>query len=134
MWIHVMVEEKEKRKGNGREAEFQTNAFRWGHGSKYWDNVKVHPESGCRMTDTNTLHEENNPCIKEYNLSMKCLYEKVMNRESCGLYFDNYRICKTFWTRIIRDRRRRGIIPVVPPVSEREKVKKEYLGTKGFEL
>ncbi|XP_042884973.1 uncharacterized protein LOC122261411 isoform X2 [Penaeus japonicus] len=132
--ILVMVEETGKEKGSGVKAEFKTNAFHWGHGNKYWDNVKVHPESGCRMTDTNTLHEANNPCLKEYNLSMKCLYEKVMHKEACGPYFDNYRICKTFWVRVIRDRRRKGISPVVPPVSEREKIKQEYIGTKGFEL
>lgn len=113
---------------------YKTKKFTWGYGNKEWAAVKIHPESGCKMTDTNILHEDNNPCIKEYYLSMNCMSENALQRDICVPYFDNYRICKIFWRKVIRDRRSRGIMPAVPSISDRDEVKNEYLGKKGFEL
>ncbi|KAK3864977.1 hypothetical protein Pcinc_025629 [Petrolisthes cinctipes] len=112
---------------------YTTPSFSWNHeNSKQWNEMKVHPASGCKMTDTNITHQDNNPCINEYHLSMKCNQDKTMDREACTPYYQNYRICKVFWTRVVRDRKARGITPIVPPVAERETVKQQYLQKKGF--
>ncbi|XP_065566512.1 coiled-coil-helix-coiled-coil-helix domain-containing protein 7-like [Artemia franciscana] len=71
--------------------------------------------------------EINNPCLKESNMSYKCLKENGYDRDLCEKYFANYAACKTFWGKVTTDRRNKGIHPFLPPPEEREKVKEEYL-------
>lgn len=70
--------------------------------------------------------EEVNPCVKESQLSMKCLTDKDYEKDSCQEFFDNYNHCKQFWLIIQRERKKRGITPHLPPVFEREQIKNEY--------
>ncbi|XP_055372957.1 coiled-coil-helix-coiled-coil-helix domain-containing protein 7 [Condylostylus longicornis] len=74
--------------------------------------------------------EKNNPCLKEQELSFKCLSKNNFNREACEVYFANYNNCKEFWNKIRLDRRRKGIEPYLPNIEEREKIKEEYMKTK----
>lgn len=67
-----------------------------------------------------------NPCLKEQNLSYKCLGENV-DKSLCEKYFVNYDVCRKFWSEVQKDRKQRGITPALPPVDEREQYKAEYL-------
>uniref|UniRef100_A0A1E1WYI0 Coiled-coil-helix-coiled-coil-helix domain-containing protein 7 n=1 Tax=Amblyomma aureolatum TaxID=187763 RepID=A0A1E1WYI0_9ACAR len=70
---------------------------------------------------------KNNPCHKEQQLSMKCLEDNGYDYDKCQHYFENFKTCKGFWVRIMRDRRRKGIQPTLPPPEEREAIKAEHL-------
>ncbi|XP_065359589.1 coiled-coil-helix-coiled-coil-helix domain-containing protein 7 [Calliphora vicina] len=74
--------------------------------------------------------ERDNPCLKEQELSYKCLSKSNYDREACEVYFANYKNCKDFWHKIRSDRRAKGIAPYLPPVEEREAIKAEHMKTK----
>ncbi|XP_076624017.1 coiled-coil-helix-coiled-coil-helix domain-containing protein 7 [Colletes latitarsis] len=74
--------------------------------------------------------ELNNPCLKEHNLSLKCLDINDYKHEKCEMYFANYKVCKAFWRQVRIDRKQRGIIPHLPLPEDRDKVKTEYLHSK----
>ncbi|KAB7504434.1 Coiled-coil-helix-coiled-coil-helix domain-containing protein 7 [Armadillidium nasatum] len=76
---------------------------------------------------TKMMDHSKNPCIHEQKLSMKCLNDNNFDKESCYEFFDNYNKCKDFWGAIQLDRRRKRIRPYLPPVEERETIKKEYM-------
>ncbi|XP_066592683.1 coiled-coil-helix-coiled-coil-helix domain-containing protein 7 [Prorops nasuta] len=71
--------------------------------------------------------EEDIPCMKERELSSKCLSDNNYNHDACKLYFDNYNNCNKFWDAVYRDRRHKNIRPLLPPIDEREQVRQEYL-------
>lgn len=76
---------------------------------------------------TKLKHDEKNPCVKEHEMSFKCLEDNSYDRNSCGEYFENYKRCKDFWGNLRLERRRAGIVPNLPPPEEREQIKAEYL-------
>ncbi|XP_068202473.1 coiled-coil-helix-coiled-coil-helix domain-containing protein 7 isoform X2 [Palaemon carinicauda] len=76
---------------------------------------------------TKVLHDEKNPCIKEHTMSLKCLEDNDYDRNKCGWHFENYKKCQDFWSEIRVQRRRAGIKPNLPPVEERDEIKREYL-------
>ena len=45
------------------------------------------------------------------------------------MYFDNYNTCRKFWANVSRERRAAGIVPDLPPISEREGIKAKYRAT-----
>lgn len=131
-----MDDDEGKSKQHNSSSKYTTPTFSWHHeNTKRWDEMKVHPASGCKMTDTNIIHEDTNPCINEYHLSMRCKLDRAaLDRDPncCAPYYENYRICKRFWMRVVRDRKARGIKPTVPTAAEREVVKREYMQKEGF--
>ncbi|XP_015520617.2 coiled-coil-helix-coiled-coil-helix domain-containing protein 7 [Neodiprion lecontei] len=80
-----------------------------------------------RKRSTKLDSEENNPCLKEHHLSLKCLNENNADHDACTLYFMNYKNCKDFWYQVTRERRKNGIKPYLPPPADRLKIKGEYL-------
>uniref|UniRef100_A0A1B0CDV1 Coiled-coil-helix-coiled-coil-helix domain-containing protein 7 n=1 Tax=Lutzomyia longipalpis TaxID=7200 RepID=A0A1B0CDV1_LUTLO len=74
--------------------------------------------------------EKNNPCLKEQELSYKCLDKNNYDREKCEIFFQNYKNCKDFWNRVKSERKWKGIKPYLPDVSEREGIKAAYMATK----
>ncbi|XP_003741493.1 coiled-coil-helix-coiled-coil-helix domain-containing protein 7 [Galendromus occidentalis] len=74
---------------------------------------------------------ERNPCHKESELSLECLFRNSDDRDKCHVYFENYKVCKKFWDHVRKDRMRKGLNPALPPLAEREAVKKEYLTRPG---
>ncbi|KAJ3649141.1 hypothetical protein Zmor_020899 [Zophobas morio] len=71
-----------------------------------------------------------NPCLKEQEQTYKCFHENNFDKDACQLHIENYKTCKAFWNSVRSDRRRKGIYPLLPPVEEREHIKKEYLQAK----
>uniref|UniRef100_A0A1A9ZWF7 Coiled-coil-helix-coiled-coil-helix domain-containing protein 7 n=1 Tax=Glossina pallidipes TaxID=7398 RepID=A0A1A9ZWF7_GLOPL len=71
--------------------------------------------------------ERDNPCLKEQELSYKCLSKHNYEREPCEIYFANYKNCKEFWGRVKSERRAKGIEPYLPPVEERAAIKEEHM-------
>ncbi|XP_055923740.1 coiled-coil-helix-coiled-coil-helix domain-containing protein 7 [Eupeodes corollae] len=78
----------------------------------------------------NANAERDNPCLKEQELSYKCLNKYNFDREKCELFFANYNNCKDFWNKVRSDRRARGIVPYLPEPENREQIKAEYMKTK----
>lgn len=72
---------------------------------------------------------EKDPCSLESNASMKCLDTNNYDRSMCQQYFDNYIACKKFWGKVSLARSRSGISPSVPPVHERDALKRLYMET-----
>lgn len=70
--------------------------------------------------------ETDNPCLKEYNLSLKCLSDNNYIHDDCKIYFENYKNCKHFWRSIVDDRKKKNIIPYLPSPQDRNKIKNEY--------
>jgi cytochrome c oxidase assembly protein subunit 23 len=70
--------------------------------------------------------DTSNACIKESELSLKCIMDNDFDRDKCSLFFQNYRNCLDFWKRVYRDRRRAGVQPAMPPAEERDAIKAEY--------
>ncbi|KAJ8934115.1 hypothetical protein NQ314_013573 [Rhamnusium bicolor] len=70
--------------------------------------------------------EKNNPCLKEQELSYKCFNDNNFDKEACQLEIQNYQTCKTFWHSVKAHRRKNGLYPTLPPVEEREQVKREF--------
>ncbi|XP_077283704.1 coiled-coil-helix-coiled-coil-helix domain-containing protein 7 [Arctopsyche grandis] len=68
-----------------------------------------------------------NPCLKEQNLSFKCLDDNNYERAACYVYFENYNTCKRFWASIMKHRKDNGIYPRLPPAEERDKIKSDIL-------
>ncbi|KAG0726673.1 Coiled-coil-helix-coiled-coil-helix domain-containing protein 7 [Chionoecetes opilio] len=114
------------KEGHGS-APYKSKPFTWGYGTnEYWKTVKVHPESGCLMTCTDTSHPDTNPCVAEQQLSLACR-EKGYEGGECEPYFENYRSCVQFWRGVVRKRRARGEVPALPPPDLRDQMKKEYM-------
>jgi len=67
------------------------------------------------------------PCYKERQISLRCMDEKNYDKDACYREFVNFRNCKTFWTTIIKERRRDQIKPDVPPPEERDAIRKARL-------
>lgn len=106
---------------------YKQKKFTWGHGTNtYWKTVKVHPESGCSMVTTNTMHPSTNPCASERQLSLTCLGESG-DKDRCQPYIENYRTCVKFWHQVVKERRAQGEEPALPPLHLREQMKKEFL-------
>lgn len=74
--------------------------------------------------------EKNNPCLREQELSYKCLDRNNFDREKCEVYFANYKNCRAFWDKVKTERRRAGLHPILPEVEDRPKIKEEYFKTK----
>jgi len=72
---------------------------------------------------------EKDPCSVEGKASLKCLNDNNYNRSMCQQAFDNYKACKKFWGSVSLNRSRAGIKPVLPPVDERDAIKREYVRT-----
>ncbi|XP_059622787.1 coiled-coil-helix-coiled-coil-helix domain-containing protein 7 [Phlebotomus argentipes] len=71
--------------------------------------------------------EKNNPCLKEQEMSYKCLDKNNYDHGKCEMYFQNYKNCKHFWGRVMNDRKIKGIQPYLPNIAERESIKAEYM-------
>ncbi|KAH8305673.1 coiled-coil-helix-coiled-coil-helix domain-containing protein 7 [Drosophila kikkawai] len=71
--------------------------------------------------------ERDNPCLKEQELSFKCLNKNNFDHEKCEVYFANYNNCKEFWNKVRSERRAKGIAPYLPPVEERDAIKANYM-------
>ncbi|XP_057666915.1 coiled-coil-helix-coiled-coil-helix domain-containing protein 7 [Diorhabda carinulata] len=74
----------------------------------------------------NTEAEENNPCLKEQELTYKCFHDNSFDKEACQLQIENYKLCKSFWYSVQKERRKQGVRPVMPPLSERDSIKREF--------
>merc|ERR1712004_188408 len=70
--------------------------------------------------------EAKNPCLKESQLSVKCMNDNGFDKEKCYYHFLNYERCKKFWNAVQSDRRSKGISPLLPPLEERDKIKAEF--------
>ncbi|KAG7196827.1 hypothetical protein KM043_016612 [Ampulex compressa] len=70
--------------------------------------------------------ELTNPCLKEYNRSLKCLEQNMKNKDACSIYFNSYKMCRRFWSNVIMERRRQNLMPLLPSVEDREKIKQQY--------
>lgn len=51
------------------------------------------------MVNQKRNQEETNPCLKEQELSYKCLSMNNYDKDKCQLEFENYKTCKGFWVR-----------------------------------
>ena len=71
-----------------------------------------------------------NPCLKEHHLSSKCLENNNYAHEKCAVFFDNYKTCKNFWSEVMKDRKSRGISPILPLPEERNVIKEEYFNSR----
>ncbi|CAG9764067.1 unnamed protein product [Ceutorhynchus assimilis] len=78
----------------------------------------------------NFVDEEKNPCLKESQLTIKCYERHSYDREKCFFEIENYKACKKFWGEVGAFRRSQGTYPALPPLAERERVKREYLASK----
>uniref|UniRef100_T1H7F4 Coiled-coil-helix-coiled-coil-helix domain-containing protein 7 n=1 Tax=Megaselia scalaris TaxID=36166 RepID=T1H7F4_MEGSC len=65
----------------------------------------------------------------EQELSYKCLDKNNYDREKCEVYFAN-KNCRSFWDKVKTDRRKKGILPVMPDLEDRQKIKEEYFKTR----
>jgi len=72
---------------------------------------------------------EKDPCTMESKESMKCLDDNNYDRKKCEKYFDNYKACKKFWWSVGLARSRSGVSPSLPPLHERDAIKKHYIKT-----
>ncbi|KAG5879525.1 hypothetical protein JTB14_029891 [Gonioctena quinquepunctata] len=70
--------------------------------------------------------EEKNPCHKEQELTYKCFNDNNFDKEACQLEIQNYTVCKGFWHAVKQERRRNGIRPLLPPLAEREDIKRDF--------
>lgn len=66
------------------------------------------------------------PCLKEHNISLQCLDDNAYNKDQCALEFENYSLCKRFWSSVKADRIKRGIRPDLPPPEERDAFKRDH--------
>ncbi|XP_071449454.1 coiled-coil-helix-coiled-coil-helix domain-containing protein 7 isoform X2 [Hetaerina americana] len=64
---------------------------------------------------------------KEQAMSYKCLDDNNFDKDKCQMFFENYRKCQDFWTKISNERRRKGIEPYMPFPEERDRIKEEYI-------
>lgn len=71
---------------------------------------------------------ENNPCLAEHKASLKCLDVHGYDKDMCQDKFANYQACVDFWQKIKNERKRNGIKPVLPPLEEREAIRKQHYG------
>ncbi|XP_012257934.1 coiled-coil-helix-coiled-coil-helix domain-containing protein 7 [Athalia rosae] len=76
---------------------------------------------------SNLNSEINNPCLKEHNLSQKCLSDNNYDGNQCQLYFLNYQNCTGFWHKVSLDRRKQGLEPYLPLPEDRAAIKESYL-------
>ncbi|KAF6209739.1 hypothetical protein GE061_015488 [Apolygus lucorum] len=90
--------------------------------------TREHVEGGTKSR-TQVNNEENNPCWKEHRMSLRCMSDSNYNSEECQLQFQNYRTCREFWTEVQRQRRLKGIRPLLPPLEERKSIKAKYMET-----
>lgn len=90
------------------------------------DGIEKKPNRAQRNRGGGLADEIKNPCIKENEMSMACMNEHNFDRDQCMIFFQNYRNCMDFWSRVSKDRRRAGIKPNLPPPSERDQIKHEY--------
>ncbi|XP_064617164.1 coiled-coil-helix-coiled-coil-helix domain-containing protein 7-like [Liolophura sinensis] len=67
--------------------------------------------------------EEKNPCLHEQEISYRCLSENDYDRDKCEMAFQNYQNCRAFWNLIMKERKRNGISPALPPLSERDDIR-----------
>ncbi|KAL4236354.1 Coiled-coil-helix-coiled-coil-helix domain-containing protein 7 [Mactra antiquata] len=69
------------------------------------------------------IHKD--PCYEERQMTLKCL-QLAEERSDCEIYSQNSLMCRDFWARVVKDRKRKKIEPNLPPVEERPAVLKEY--------
>uniref|UniRef100_A0A2R5L9R9 Coiled-coil-helix-coiled-coil-helix domain-containing protein 7 n=1 Tax=Ornithodoros turicata TaxID=34597 RepID=A0A2R5L9R9_9ACAR len=79
-----------------------------------------------KKAENASSEDHNNPCLKEQKLSFKCLDDNLYDKDKCTRYFENYKKCQGFWLSIAKERRRNGIRPYLPPVEEREEIKRKH--------
>uniref|UniRef100_A0A8D9BBG0 Coiled-coil-helix-coiled-coil-helix domain-containing protein 7 n=1 Tax=Cacopsylla melanoneura TaxID=428564 RepID=A0A8D9BBG0_9HEMI len=68
---------------------------------------------------------DNNPCAKENDISMKCLDKNNYIKAKCEREFENYKICRKFWSAVARDRSDKGL-PLKMTAEEREQAKADF--------
>ncbi|XP_019866721.1 coiled-coil-helix-coiled-coil-helix domain-containing protein 7 [Aethina tumida] len=73
--------------------------------------------------------EKYNPCLKEMELTYKCFNDNNFDKSLCVLQMENYKTCKGFWHSVQAQRRKDGIQPYLPPVEERDQIKRDYLNS-----
>lgn len=69
---------------------------------------------------------EKNPCYWESQMTLQCLQKRYKEKGDCEIFGENVKNCKKFWTWVIKDRKKKGLTPVVPPIEDKEQVYKEY--------
>ncbi|CAL1538908.1 unnamed protein product [Lymnaea stagnalis] len=87
-------------------------------------NVKNNHHRGKELRNQRA---QNDPCLLENEMAMRCLDENAYDREKCRDFFKNYKNCRKFWSWIVSQRKKQGIEPNLPPPEERDQVKKDYL-------
>ncbi|XP_066575994.1 coiled-coil-helix-coiled-coil-helix domain-containing protein 7 [Amia ocellicauda] len=63
-----------------------------------------------------------NPCLEETDGSRKCLDANNYDKAMCSSYFQRYKNCRSFWHKIMIQRRRDGIKPEMPVAEERQTI------------
>ena len=76
-------------------------------------------EEGAKVKD----QSQTDPCYKERQMSLRCLDERSYDKDQCARQFANFKNCKTFWSDIIKERRRDNIQPAIPPLEERDAIR-----------
>ncbi|KAL3868622.1 hypothetical protein ACJMK2_041415 [Sinanodonta woodiana] len=87
-------------------------------------------EDNKKRVKGNVLDREKNPCLREHNMSLKCLNDNYFDKTKCEAYFENYRRCKKFWGKIEMERRWKGIKPAMPSYDEREEILRQHQANK----
>lgn len=70
---------------------------------------------------------EKDPCFQEADISLSCQQDSGFDPESCLREVENFKTCKTFWHNVKRERIKAGLHPPLPPVEEREQIKKDFM-------
>lgn len=87
-------------------------------------SVKDNRVSGIEARPT-----EDFPCLKEKQLSLKCLDANNYDYSKCQLAFENFKFCRQFWEEVRKYRRRFSVQPHMPAAEEREEIYKLYTAT-----
>ncbi|XP_045160519.1 coiled-coil-helix-coiled-coil-helix domain-containing protein 7-like [Mercenaria mercenaria] len=66
-----------------------------------------------------------NPCYEEGQMTIRCV-SSVKNKTECEKYAANAMKCKTFWKKVVKDRKRKGIDPPLPAIEDRPQVLEQY--------
>ena len=71
-----------------------------------------------------------NPCLEESLLSLDCLRKYPHDKDACAVFTFNYKSCKEFWQRVIKERKSQGIEPELPSMQDRLNILKEHNANK----
>lgn len=67
---------------------------------------------------------ENDPCFEEGQVSLDC---QTNYFDSCAKEIENLKTCRTFWHNVKKDRKAKEIYPILPPIEERQEIKKQFM-------